>query len=172
MQVMKKEAQIILLPTDKASNLTLGKDFNLYHSTLPIHLHKNDKEKNQFYYILSDSNIQEGDWICCLSEIDSTVLNWDIRQCIGQYKSTDNCKNDKKIIATNDLQLGCSNDSISHLFPQLSQQGLELLCKLYNEKKELKVMVDYEEIHHPTVISGGLKQIGDFGGKGLTIHEG
>ena len=151
---MKKEVQIILLPTDKASNVFLQISKNTIDFSEKFQPMGNSKLfTNQFHYVLSDLDIQEGDWVFDL--ISNSIYQITNKYTL-KYFNTHYPDSWKKIIATNDLQLGCSNDSISHLFPQLSQQGLELLCKLYNEKKELKVMVEYEEIGRTTSEMGDI----------------
>lgn len=114
---MHKQHQLILLPADKAKLLSRARMEE--HNILLI---KGDKTNSlnykhdwiynleQYYtpqnlYVLSDEPPKDGDWVCCLSETDPTVLNWKINQCIFQYKSTDTCRNDKKIIATTDTSL-------------------------------------------------------------------
>lgn len=150
----KQEAQVILLPTDNASNLSI------YCKSLHCPNGFGDKYKkdnnwdNQFYYVLSNEEIKEGDWVL--------INNAYIRQCTKAECDIDtNCLEAngfnavlktacKKIIATNDESLQWAIDKSPYPMevyglPQLSQQGLELLCKLYNEKKELKVIVEYED---------------------------
>lgn len=135
---MKKEAQIILLPTTHNSGLDLRND----------KLHIEDKAftcfNGQFYYVLSDLDIQEGDWVFYL--ISNSIYQITNKYTL-EYFNTRYPDNWKKIIATNDESLNeiAKGYTFTKLYPQLSQQGLELLCKLYNEKKELKVMVEYEE---------------------------
>lgn len=137
-----KNAQVIMLPTDKESNITLGlNELLVYTLNKSAIQNLNNDFINQHLYIINDDKIQEDDW----------VTNGKV---IFQRKSTvglsENCK---KIIATTDTSLKLI--SLSHLgenwldvpSPQPSKKWIEHYISKYNKGVILSdVLVEYELI--------------------------
>lgn len=148
---MKKEAQLVLLPTDKTDG-TLWKTTNgqLIHT----HVDNEFKQKYQPFhlYILEESKPKEGDY--CIEDIGGTVF--------GPYRNGDVVENPKKIIGTTDPSLVINAVDIrevqgqvmqSHYhkeLPQLPQSFIEEYCKNPVEK----VMVEYETPVSPLKMRG------------------
>lgn len=119
---MKQKAQILLLPTEKESNLYLFEKTNKL--ILSNHPNQKDEATSQHLYILSNKKIKEGDW------------GYDAFH--GIFKVTDNAlKSTKKIIATTDKTLN---------LPSPTQDFIEKYIKSYNEGNEITdVLVEYEK---------------------------
>ncbi len=144
-----KRAQVIMLPTKEKSNTIKVNNTLLYY-----------KEKDnpvlgcyqpQHLYIISDEEIREGDWVLCLDETDSTVMNWNINQCIFKHIKGGNCTQCKKIIATTDTSLTIKHKYSSYLrdwnLPQSSQQFIEKFIEEYNKGNIItNVLVEYETL--------------------------
>jgi hypothetical protein len=144
-----KRAKVIMLPTEKISNICLGTNLSYVEA-------KNGKTltqiweyiqevypyKPQHLYIISDDEIKNGDW--CINE------NNNIFQYIGGLL----LPTDKKIIATTDTSLKegikkYSNDDIKtfeiyNSLPQPSQQFIEKYIECYNRGEVITdVLVEY-----------------------------
>lgn len=147
-----KRAQVVILPTDKDSNLVFnpitGKLLNIYNSPYSAKewININTSIIPKHLYILSDEEIKEGDYIYWLSQNK-------IIQC------EDNSMRDrqdlcKKIIATTDTSLftltDCpirgSDSSVKYILPQPSKQFIEKYIEDYNKGNVIKdVLVEYNE---------------------------
>jgi hypothetical protein len=152
---MKKTRQVVMLPTEKASENQLGLyrkgDKNLtynltgaearrlkYNGYSPYHL-----------YILSDEKIKEGDWVLTP---ENKILKFGQ---VGTYLSKD-----KKIIATTDSSLTpndtkhCKLDTngecayCNSKLPQISESFIKAYIKAYNEGTPItEVQVEYEMLN-------------------------
>ena len=142
---MKKKHELIMLPTDnvKEANALIGKYFDVHHLILRV---PDDIPRGYGHelYILSDDEIEEGDWFINL--VNSTVNqanNW-------IYVST--CK---KIIATTDTSLkieilegppkfSCEGIRIENL-PQIPLDFIKHYITEYNKGNIISsVLVKYE----------------------------
>lgn len=149
-EIKEVEVQVLLLDTDKASNLSFGLNGLLVSNNYPQSAitNKNDDFTNQLYYVLSNEQRGERGWNYNfgLSKIDFLEYSYE------KHSTEWNCC--FKIIATNDDErLGIVkyteggnviNGGRPCLFPQLSNEGLQLICNLHNKNKELKVKAAYE----------------------------
>ena len=140
---MLKKAQVIMLPTKKNSS-NIAKSIN--QDILSLYNKNDDKYNqwiNQHLYIISDDEIEDGDWFINL--LDNSIhqaTNW-------IYVST--CK---KIIATTDTSLIENIEMIgtgsTYLFklPQPSQQFIEKYIESYNKGEVITdVLVEYEAMN-------------------------
>jgi len=145
-----KSAKVVMLPTEKASNICLSNKGNLQ-----LLLDNSSKNTNnhfegiyQHLYITSDDEIKEDDWyiwlnnnqICKAEEMIMTI-NHHIKN--GHIK---------KIIATTDESLNIENprNGIIHSLPQPSQSFIERYVESYNNGKPIvDVVVEYEEFTSP-----------------------
>ncbi len=121
-----------MLPTEKISNI-----IKFHHQEALFYTKKDwdfnkDSGSYQHLYILSDDEIKEGDWIVCLDEIDTSIMNWDIELAVFQFNGG-NCTSDKKIIATTDKSLG---------LPRPSNEFIKKYCELGGIDE---ILVEYEE---------------------------
>jgi len=156
---MEKKCQVVMLPTDKASNIFLVHHYNILH----LLGKKRDKDLTgypQHLYILSDEEIKESDWILWKKN-DKEIL---LRQ-VFKYKNSNklfiiaehnvDIKISKsfmfKIIATTNPELiQCTKSPIDrHLdcngTGSISEDFIEAYIKSYNESNVIKeVMVEYE----------------------------
>nr|DAI89531.1 MAG TPA: hypothetical protein [Caudoviricetes sp.] len=166
-----KKAQVAMLPKNEKSDLGLtfvyGETILEQYSKCSLEL---QSRFSKFYnlYIISDDAIKDGDWTLCLDEIDSTVMNWNINQCIFKHVKGGNCTQCKKIIATTDTSLfievvnqcdgckskipldeyihrnekgvgiACSKDKYRDYLPQPSQQFIEKYIEEYNKGDVIK----------------------------------
>jgi hypothetical protein len=155
---MKKKAQVIMLPTDKASDILINTYINETHSTSKFVMGMTKEAldetsvkavedrgyKYQHLYITTDDKIKDGDWYIIQGAspegVYNTLPNGGVKKEFA-----------KKIIATTDTQLlvqGFTSKkskewkSIFEL-PQPSQSFIESYCKNPVDK----VMVEYESIN-------------------------
>src|SRR6266403_347430 len=131
---MKKKCKVVMLPTEKASNLVISKiDNKVIYTNNKIKL---DSTFNpQYLYIISDDKIKDGDNNWCIYD-NQLILN-DI-YCQATLKDC------KKIIATTDKSLGFIgkfNNEDDYILPQIP----ESFIKIYNNNIK-EVLVDYEKI--------------------------
>jgi len=132
---MKKKCKVVMLPTEKASKISL--------TDIGLILHEETKSKNpQHLYILSDDEIKEGDWI--IRDFDNVIIQDNI--------NSDNRRGEKfhKIIATTNPELFKNefelNSNEQYKLPQIPQYFIELFIKEYNSSNVIKeVMVEYNE---------------------------
>lgn len=113
---MKKEIQVVMLPTEKATNVLLTGRNDLIHVTKDFGFTETI-DRFQHLYFLSDEEIKEGDWI--LSGVNSDSLK--PRQVTSQALIDDLFPWEKKIIATTDESLG---------LPRPSNEFLQKYCEL------------------------------------------
>lgn len=151
MSTVKRECRVVMLPTQKASNIVLsrglqGKPFfpvvNLERDDETLQKYINAGSIPQHLYILSNDKINIGDW----------YLNvyWGQFQV---YKCNDSVLyegENYKIIATTDVKLGTSEyseryrESYFNPLPQPSQGFIQKFMEAYNDEKPIeRVMVDY-----------------------------
>jgi hypothetical protein len=164
---MKKKAQVIMLPTDKASDILINTYINETHSTSKFVMGMTKEAldetsvkavedrgyKYQHLYITTDDEMKEGDW--CYSE--EGILG----QHIFHYIEKSSRFNGKKIIATTDTELThpyiqpkdervLSNNEKKGL-PQPSKTFIEKYCKVGGIDE---VLVEYEEPVSPLKMRG------------------
>lgn len=143
---MKKQAQVVMLATDKESKIQLTKNFLNYavESFIPDSIHT----KAQHLYILSDDKIEESDWKYCFNT----------QQVLQAHKLDKNniCKDCKKIIATTDKSLRYKSNSngttklpLDFNIPQIPNQFIELFITEYNKGNIItEVEVEYLKPTH------------------------
>ena len=133
---MKKQCRVVMLPTEKASGMTLIGGILYPYS-------KSDNGISQHLYILSDDEIKEGDWY-----IHKQSGSYRFQQCVGSHLPMDA----KKIIATTDV-LGVVDKDLSksmggeveRRLPQPSSAFIQKYIDAYNSGKPIeKVMVEYD----------------------------
>jgi len=168
---MQKKKQVIMLPTDKASNILLyPKEFKINYSKVPCFGFE-EQMLAQHLYILSDEEIKEDDWfIECIDNGSVNAPHYSINKMINPKYSieeetysaigingdehTCGYHNTKKIIATTNSELlehsltREINGFSGHIpLPRISQDFIEAYIKSYNEGNVIKdVMVEYKEI--------------------------
>lgn len=140
---MKKRHKVVMLPTEKASNLWLQPN-NLLR--LANSLKEVGIAKPQHLYVLSDDEIKEKDWW-----FDGVNVRNDFTKWTKYQKGFD-----KKIIATTDkLITNCQCNSNPHkltcdfnyreYLPQLPELFIEAYIKAYNEGKPItEVNLEYK----------------------------
>jgi hypothetical protein len=131
-----KRAQVIMLPTNVLSNISLSKKTN----NLVCNSNKHDTLSmftNHHLYIISDNEIKKGDW--CLDTVHNILFISDGN--LELYKSTD-----KKIIATTDTSLKkVVGIGTFAAFPQPSQQFIEKYIESYNKGEVIaNVLIEYK----------------------------
>lgn len=152
-----KRAKVVMLPTEKASNVWLNKFSNQLH--LDGEFKENHKDAiNQHLYIISDEEIKEGDWFVgfadgsikpFVNQADKSTVeinNWQLNK--------KGHSSNKKIIATTDKSLtekiealGTGSTYVFNL-PQSSQSFIKKFVEEYNKGNVITdVMVEYELCH-------------------------
>jgi len=159
---MKKECNVVMLPTENQSKIVLKRGNVLeYAEHPPLYGIKNLGWKYQHLYITSpDEEIKEGDWM--YHKLDGKIFKYepskyhqleDILQNPKEYGY-------KKIIATTDESIKQTSKNsilITHPFPRPSNEFLKKYCELGGIDK---VMVEYENeiaLDGHTIIGSGLK---------------
>lgn len=119
--IMKKKCKVVMLPTEDKSG-TIWKT----PSGQLIHTHVSGKYKNKYtpqhLYIVSDDEIEEGDW--CLTLNSKSVIKAN-RPLLDLIEEGDKMvgRNHKKIIATTDISLIVSDPN--NLYDPRSKTGYE-----------------------------------------------
>jgi len=139
---MKKQVNVVMLPTEKESNLFLW-DNGTLEFLYPIEY--KGKGNYQHLYFLSDDEIKEGDWV--YHKLLKSVFKIDLREVDEDYIKE--AKNIKKIIATTDESLRWNNDNDVQIIdnhhcklPRPSNEFLKKFCELGSVDK---VLVEYEK---------------------------
>lgn len=142
---MKKKCKIIMLPTEKESNLYYSKPRDEYFETINLSdeemfcMDWTNDHKPQHLYLISDDEIKEGDWY-----IDDTDT---VRQSITSDKDYWRRRPDyKKIIASTDSELSPIEDygyaKAKILFPQIPESFIKGFVKANGKIDE--VVVEYQ----------------------------
>jgi len=140
---MTKKFPVVMLPTEKASDLCLYTPQThdvrtdvLNHGNYNQRLYGLDKNPlYQHLYILSDDEIKEGNWYLWYNGKE-----WSLRQYSGAFNLPGSTKDSgKKIVATTDKSLG--NQRENHFdvipLPQLPESFIQAYIKAYNEGKPI-----------------------------------
>lgn len=157
---MYKQHQLVLVATDsttKKGDLCLDNTGKV----LMVSLTDNHPYKQQHLYILSEENIEAGDWIIrgngsygprkVIEVRGNKILcsdNWNNKDCESEF-DIDECK---KTIASTDKSLvidnGFNADSINwQQLPQIPQSFIEYFITEFNKGNRInKVNVEYEEV--------------------------
>jgi hypothetical protein len=137
-----QECDVVMLPTNKESNLFIGDLSSQLHYNYSI---EKGKSINQHLYILSNEEIKEDDWY-----INNGVLfKADTKFDEGNNPNINN--NNKKVIATTDSSLTkemycVSSGKYQEPLPQIPQQFIEHYISEYNNGNVItKVLVEVEE---------------------------
>jgi hypothetical protein len=141
---MKKQVDVVMLPTEKASRILLSKrDGEICFSS--VETKEDSTFKPQHLYFLSDDEIKEGDWV--YHKLLKSVFKIDLREVDEDYIKE--AKNIKKIIATTDESLRWNNDNDVQIIdnhhcklPRPSNEFLKKFCELGSVDK---VLVEYEK---------------------------
>ena len=132
---MKKEIQVVMLPTKKASKIGKYQDTDnlVYNDGTDI-----PRGEFQHLYFLSDEEIEEGDWIydTITKKIEIAKYNHDVLK-----------RDWKKIIATTNETLRIKEvldeeDPIYKFYPRPSNEFIKKYCELGGIDK---VLVEYEQ---------------------------
>jgi len=159
---MKKTHPVVMLPTEKATKLTLQDGIGLYMGD--IEEAGNSAWRNQHLYILSDETADEGDYVVVGGKGVRQVVKTDTKDpskwvvtgessAVLSFVYRGACK---KIIATTDKSLGIKYDKNPEfygsgmfnkklLFPQIPESFIQAYIKAYNEGKPI-TEVDLEMI--------------------------
>jgi hypothetical protein len=136
------ECDVILLHTDKESNLFIGDLSSQLHYNYSI---EKGKSINQHLYILSNEEIKEGDW--AYDKVLNIIFQTDKYTDLKYVNQTDNVK---KIIATTDSSLTkemycVSSGKYQEPLPQIPQQFIEYYISEYNRGNVInKVLVEVD----------------------------
>jgi hypothetical protein len=132
MSSLKKKATVLLLPTNKKSELFICNNilsFTNKHQNILAGV-KNYPVTYQHLYIVDDSEIKEGDWVYKL-DCNPKIFKW-INTSNTWYKDA------KKIIATTDKLTYKYNElgnelKVDYFLPKPSQQFIEKYIEQYNK---------------------------------------
>lgn len=135
---MFKKVKIVMLPTNKEA--TIGDIIPVMKNTITIANCEPIKLKARHLYILSDDEINGGDWY------------YDTRDRLVSNSSLGVTQFSEKVIATTDISLNMKYDGKSSIsenwdkkLPQPSQTFIEKYIQRYNEGNPIEeVMVEYE----------------------------
>ena len=140
MSILKKKVEIIMLPTEKASN---NKQLFIIHNKLELGtLVKGIKSTPncvaQELYFVDDSPIKEGEY--------NWVFNSSTKRIYKINPVDKKCENEKVIIATTDKSIILPERFPSFTYlPQPSDSFINSYIKAFNEGNPIQfVMVDYE----------------------------
>lgn len=136
---MKKKCQVVMLPTEKASNIHLEEDKLLMYYIEP-RIYSNTKA--QHLYILSDEKYKANDWLCDINTKE--IYKAKVNSYVG-------IKFIHKIIATTNPELIIEvkdelayNRIYTKKLLKIPQNFIESYIKDYNNKKPIKeIMVEY-----------------------------
>ena len=162
MSTVKRECQVVMLPTEKASKVCLSTSSATHRLFIPVvNLELSEEALSKYkaagsiphhIYILSDDEIKKGDWVIMLDSFGNVFSN---PQQYTDPKTQHLNKGLRKIIATTDslcIGFGDDHDPRSGTggnpiwLPQPSQSFIQKYIDAYNSGKPIeKVMVDYEE---------------------------
>jgi len=139
---MEKECNVVMLSTDKETNLFWREGDGLFYSDCsPQTAHSiNSSCKGYSLHITSNEEIKEGDWY--LNEFNNSITKANVNSDHIYYVAS--CK---KIIATTDTSLGLApfgGQDILDL-PQIPQSFIDTFIEEYNKDNVIdKVMVEYQ----------------------------
>lgn len=132
-----QECEVILLPTQSKSNISMDAYGRMYFGNYP-----ENTPFNQHLYITSNEEIKEGDWFMNRQYmIEEGKEEYAIWRC-GDITPN---SNPKKIIATTDTSLTIIDyTDCEYPLPQPSKEFIKAYIKAYNEGKPItKVLVEY-----------------------------
>jgi hypothetical protein len=138
---ISKTMQVVMLPTKKASNISLGnsgKGFIYHTHTKPEYTNR----IYQYLYIVSNNEIKEGDWVVLGNKSGIQKMN---HLDMVDYLSSDSLDT-KKIEATTDILIikQGNENQVTIIVPQIPQSFIEAYVKA--EGKITEVDVEMEEI--------------------------
>jgi hypothetical protein len=142
---MKKTHKVVMLPTEKASNICIEHDERGH-----IHYNKSGFYPvdgiRQYLYITSDDEIKEGDWY--YSPETKQVYNQ------SNHETSLPCK---KIVATTDIQITSDFSTPGQTFvPSIPESFIQAYMKAYNEGKPItEVDLEIEETKERVITSIG-----------------
>lgn len=122
-----KKAKVIMVPTEKKSQIYFNDDVSLSYYKVP----QSKVTKGIHLYMVSEDEIKEGDWYIHNQKPDGLRI---LQHKIGHLPM-----DSKKIIATTDKYLypkcdgKCANNECVCLFPQIPESFIQAYIKAYNE---------------------------------------
>jgi hypothetical protein len=149
MDQLKKKCNVVILATEKATNLAFNKESNKVFPSEKF-ISKVAKEHGwafQHLYILSDEKIKEGDWYfdkkSGVNKATSGFEFNEIELALGFNKNTT-----FKIVASTDKLVKYTNedtDGVHEYLPSIPESFINKYIEEYNKGNVIKeVMVDYE----------------------------
>lgn len=147
--------QIVMLPTEKASEVYLGKNNILISSTKQSSImSKNDDFINQHLYIVSNEEIKEGDYL--YNPATNEILFASVEMLNWNNDTSQEHKGWKKVIATTDKLCIQNNGSIklsnkiytlNNYLPLIPELFIQAYIEAYNEDKVItgEVYIETEE---------------------------
>ncbi len=146
---MNKDSQYVFLPTDKASEIFMDDNGKVFRS---INIDQEQKHfKPQYIYILSDEEINKGDYFIDINESSKSLYP----HHAGEFDYSNSPKSWKKIIATTNPELWSKKVYESDMdkpdyetigIPPISQSDIEYIISLYNEQsKEINIQALAEQ---------------------------
>jgi hypothetical protein len=143
---MNKIHDIILLPNEKYGKIYMEEDKKLY---VDVTLTSYGGVDHFHLYVLSDSKIQEGDWM--YAPYSNIILQYN-----SKYINVGLCK---KIIATTDDGIGELVNGFDNSIPGLSEELIKKYIDSYNSGKKIEsIMVEYQRCFDCIEGTGGQPQ--------------
>lgn len=170
MSTIKRKAKVVMLPTEKATNLFIQKSKLIFTRTATEHGRNNLVKmwnsagyQGQHLYIISDDEIKESDWyidngitangyIIPLQLLKKYTIGMKGGEDKTGYISESKLNSCKKIIATTDSSLSkewrdYKNDLHIYHLPQPSPQFIAKFIESYNKGDIITdIMIEYERI--------------------------
>ncbi len=172
MNQLKKKAQVVMLPTEKAENFPIlknvnGRGDNLYKPTKDYYYTQSYLKKEQFeaqhLYFTIDERPKSGEWFimngCILRQCNHIKLQGGIEMIVDTVGGEHHNSVCKKVIATTDEDISIERDVLSinqgrfynhyptekRVLYQPSKSFIQKFISEYNKGNIIKeVMVDYE----------------------------
>lgn len=151
---------IVMLPTDKDSNISLGLNNLLVNTSNKSAIqNRNEDFINQHLYILSDEPIKDGDW-CYDYYLKTIIQNKNLTK--GQLL---HCK---KIIVTIDKEIRIKNINgvLGLILPQLSQEFIKYFIDKYNDSGKA---INYVEVEYE--YKEDIKEFSDNNLRGIEVSN-
>lgn len=139
-----QECEVVMLASKKPSLLYIQEDETLYFNISNTKMHLSEHFKPQHFYIVSNEEIKEGDWVVYENEVIYQNNYGKIGSVIGDEDFIR--KYCKKIIATTDESIGYTDIRVSPVknfctYPQPSDSFIKNYIKEYNKG----ILVEYSK---------------------------
>lgn len=160
---MKKTHKVVMLPTEKASNI-IFEDDDVKRLHIAPKERQHEKWNYQHLYIISEDEIKEGDWY-----LVGTFISQCGKENLSHIKTGFN-----KIVATTDKYLGVKSFEgtiySGKIFPQLTESFIQAYIKAYNEGKPI-TEVDLEIEDRQAIVGGTDSDIKTRPDNTVIIHQ-